>query len=119
MIDYLLLTQEDLIMLIIIVFIQIFVFFFFFFLERFIPARKINRADSFTLAWVAINAFAVTWANVSMHYYASIDGILKHNLNAVVSGLMFYFCYSFIAYWYHRIRHSNKYLWQFIHKFHH
>jgi len=106
-------------MLITIIVIQFTVFSFFFTLERLIPAHTINRPKSFGLVWVAVNAFALVWANAGMYYYLSLDGVFDLGLGPVASGFFYYMVYSFTAYWYHRVRHSNFYLWQFIHKFHH
>ncbi|MEO0443777.1 MAG: hypothetical protein AAFZ92_08580 [Pseudomonadota bacterium] len=87
------------IILSVVIAVQVTVFIFFIILERFYPTRVIARPHAFGLAWVAINGFTVTWANIAMYHYASVDGVFDFNLSPGVSGLLDYLVYSFVAYW--------------------
>ena len=113
------LYREVAFMLVIVVCVQITVFLLFYLLERLNPARPIVRPKGFELVWVLINAFAITWANVAMYYYSPSGGVIDTGLPPVTAGLIYYLIYTFVAYWYHRMRHSNKFLWRYVHRFHH
>jgi len=108
-------------MIVTILMIQMIVFLLFFLLERLYPAREIKRANSFWLALMAVNALAVIWIQVAIYVYADLTthGLFNLTDNPVAAGLIFYFIYSFISYWYHRLRHSTYLLWRFVHRFHH
>ena len=88
-------------------------------LERLAPARPTIRAKGFATAWLGVNLFAVVWIKTAIYYYVPIEGLIDLQLGLIESGLFYYLIYSFIAYWYHRGRHCHRFLWRYIHKFHH
>lgn len=107
-------------MLFSIIVIQITVFLFFFAIERIFPARKQHRQQGFSLLWVFVNVFATGWANVALNFYIDFGrGPIYFDIGLLYYGCCFYLIYSFVNYWYHRVKHSNAFLWRNLHRFHH
>ena len=101
-------------------FFQFSIFLIFFTLERLLPARKHERA-SFFYSWnMAVNAFAIVWFSGVLLLWGNLpDGVVNTELGVFGNALVFYLIWSFCGYWWHRVRHANRFLWNKIHKFHH
>lgn len=100
--------------------VQLTVFLAFFIFERLYPAYKHPVPRQFTLWWLSLGLFALVWLRGLLYFWIDLpEGLLSANLPPVAEGLLFYFAYSFGNYWFHRIKHSNKYLWRYAHRFHH
>lgn len=107
-------------MLIIISITQVVIFVVFFILERLYPARQLPRADKFALWWTFLNTFAFIWFSLAFYMWVDLpDGVVSTGESIVISSLVFYFFYSFVNYWWHRMRHHVSFLWLTIHRFHH
>lgn len=48
-----------------------------------------------------------------------IHGLLHPTGGVVELGALFFLIYSFLNYWWHRLKHSNPIIWRYIHRFHH
>lgn len=100
--------------------IQITVFLFFFTLERLYPAFKHPVPPRFSGWWISLGLFALVWLRGLLYIWADIPASLfEFDLPIVAEGFIFYIVYSLGNYWVHRIKHSNRFLWHFVHKFHH
>lgn len=62
--------------------------------------------------------FTASLLHVLQPHLAIFDLKLLQGLPYIVRGIVFYFIAEFIAYWYHRWQHSNRFLWAF-HTTHH
>lgn len=107
-------------MLYTIAFIQVCVFVSFYILERSIPAYNHPVPPRFGLWWLSLGLFALVWLRGLLYVWIDLpSGLLELELPVLAEGFVFYLIYSFGNYWFHRIKHGNKYLWRFIHRFHH
>lgn len=101
--------------------IQLIVFVFFFILERRFPHIRHPIPKYFTFWWCALGIFALIWLRQVFFAWPHIE---THLLslpfsNPLAEGAVFYLFYSFGNYWFHRWKHSNHFLWRFVHKLHH
>ncbi|WP_020408958.1 sterol desaturase family protein [Hahella ganghwensis] len=95
---------------------QVAFFVFFVVLERIKGIRKIDRADGYAKIWMLVNTFALVWANLWVTLYLDLLNPVQFNWQ---DGIVFYLVYSFTNYWVHRVKHSNRWFWKYIHRFHH
>lgn len=91
-------------------------------LERAIPARPHKKNKHFYAWLIGISLFGVFWLRVVLYIWLSIDyeGLIPiGSLPPLEQGLLFYIFYSFGNYWLHRWKHSNAWLWKYLHTYHH
>jgi sterol desaturase/sphingolipid hydroxylase (fatty acid hydroxylase superfamily) len=94
------------------------------FLEMAFPNRELpkvkwwyTRATVINIAQVCVAILAgYTW-NKWMYGYSVFN--LSELYSPIVSGFIAYFSNTFITYWWHRLRHKNRYLWRVLHQLHH
>lgn len=100
--------------------IQICTFLFFFTIERCFPRRNFPLPPAFTWWWMALGIFALIWLRLVFYVWLQLPtrGFELPGPLAL-QGFIFYLFYSFGNYWFHRWKHSNSWLWRYIHKFHH
>jgi sterol desaturase/sphingolipid hydroxylase (fatty acid hydroxylase superfamily) len=91
------------------------------FLERRTPARKFPICKTWFVHWCGLEVFASIWLTGLMlvwtyipPFWTPLQGMAFVKQSAIV-----YVTYSFVEYWYHRVRHSNKILWHYVHYMHH
>lgn len=107
-------------MLINIATIQLLVFVAFFILEKKYPARYLPRNPDFLKWWVFAQVFAILWIKVLIFSITEpTNGVIQTNLNFFAMCATFFLVYTFLNYWWHRLKHSNQYIWRYIHRFHH
>ncbi|HEX7026309.1 MAG TPA: sterol desaturase family protein, partial [Gammaproteobacteria bacterium] len=105
-----------------IAFFQAAILAFFAALERVIPARSHKKSKFFYVWLIAISAFGIFWLRVVFYLWISISfaGLIPiGSLPPLEQGLFFYLFYSFGNYWLHRWKHSNQWLWKYLHTYHH
>jgi len=101
--------------------VELILFLILFSLERLTPARKFQISNRWFLHLTLIMFFAFTWFFVVLVVWSLIPNLWTglSNLSSWLQILIAYLVYSFIAYWYHRIRHITPILWRYIHYMHH
>lgn len=100
---------------------EILLFFSLFSLEKLSPARQFPILKTWFIHWCGLMFFATLWLIGLLTIWPHIPSPWQP-LDAWSFGLqtlIAYFAYSFVAYWYHRVRHSNRFLWRFVHYMHH
>jgi sterol desaturase/sphingolipid hydroxylase (fatty acid hydroxylase superfamily) len=92
-----------------------------FLFEQTSPARIFPMRKTWAIHWCVLIAFASLWLMGLMMAWTYIPPIWLplQNMTLGWKVLIAYLTYSLVAYWYHRIRHSNKTLWYYIHYMHH
>ena len=95
-----------------------------FVIERLHPGWRLPRVRTWPMRVILINAVqvgVVFLAGISWERWLSGASLLS--LSAYVSpwvgGAMAYFVATFIFYWWHRVRHTNQWLWLHFHQIHH
>ncbi len=100
--------------------IQLCVFIFFYTLERFYPDKNHPVAPFFNFWWMALGLFALLWLRVVFFIWIDLPkGLIEIDAPIVAQGFIFYLFYSCGNYWFHRWKHSNHFLWRYIHHLHH
>ena len=104
-----------------IAFVQLIVFFFFFSLERLIPHHNHPIPKQFGTWWTLLAIYSLVWLRVLFYFWVNpIDSVFSINFSSkFAEGILFYVIYSFGNYWLHRWKHSNRFLWLYIHRLHH
>ncbi len=99
-------------------------FLFCFILERIIPGWKLPIVKTWYSRVVIINIIQlliVLMAEVSWEKW--LNGIsifnLSEKVNPYIGGFFAYFIATFIFYWWHKVRHTNNFLWLHFHQIHH
>lgn len=98
---------------------QLFVFLVLHIWERLAPMRQDPRPRHFNGWWFVFAVFAGVWLQCLVLAWGSVPSLIDIEWPPLVTGLAFFFLYSFVNYWVHRWKHSNYYLWHYIHKVHH
>ncbi|MDH5480938.1 MAG: sterol desaturase family protein [Nitrosomonas sp.] len=92
-----------------------------FLMERLKPARHFPVMRQWFYHWTGIIIFATFWLGGLLLIWPIVpelwDGLSTLSLWKQV--MLTYLLYSFIAYWYHRLRHSMPLLWRYLHYMHH
>ncbi len=92
-----------------------------FILERLKPARHFPVLREWFLHWLGLMVFASLWLFGLLLLWPVVpafwEGLQAWSLWSKV--LVTYLVFSFVAYWYHRLRHSIPLLWHYIHYMHH
>jgi len=90
-------------------------------LERINPARNFPISKIWFVHWCGLIVFGSVWLMGLMNVWTYIPPFLAplQGMALEKQVLIAYVTYSFIAYWYHRIRHSNSTLWHYVHYMHH
>jgi sterol desaturase/sphingolipid hydroxylase (fatty acid hydroxylase superfamily) len=93
-------------------------------LEHVFPAHPLNRKAEWYVRAVLINALQVlvfmTVAVISSDSSATaslyrLEGMVSPVLGAFIA----YVIFTFVEYWWHRLRHSSEIVWRVFHQFHH
>lgn len=99
---------------------QLSVFTFFFTLERCFPAYQHPVPPRFGLWWICLGLFALVWLRALVYLWVEIPGgMLDLDIPLLAEVFVFYLIYSLGNYWFHRIKHRNRFLWRYVHSFHH
>jgi len=93
-------------------------------LEHISPAREIKKEQSWYMRAVFINALVLgvyfAFDNVWNHYFhAGSIFTLGNVLSPVWGALLGYFIFTFVVYWWHRLRHASSWVWRVFHQLHH
>ncbi len=90
-------------------------------LERAAPARQFPKLRSWFRHWCGLMLFATLWLTGLLAVWPNIPSLWHpfHDWPFWSQVLTTYVAFSFVAYWYHRIRHSNHLLWRYVHYMHH
>lgn len=99
-------------------------FVFCFVLERVRPGWTLPHVKTWPLRVLCINAVqlgVVLLAGVSWERWFSDASLfrLSDHVSPVLGGLIAYFIATFVFYWWHRMRHTNAWLWRLFHQIHH
>ena len=106
--------------------------------ERLYPAHKNNNSGHDRLHWYLRAAF-INSSNLAVFYAAEgllswlklNDWISQTSLvemagltldlsdSPLIAALLAYFVFTFVVYWWHRLRHSNNFCWRWFHQLHH
>lgn len=90
-------------------------------LERFRPAREFPVMHEWFIHWLWLMGFATLWLCGLVFIWPVVpafwEGLQAWQFWQQV--LITYLLYSFVAYWYHRLRHCVPTLWHYIHYMHH
>lgn len=106
-------------MLTIIALIQISTFLLFYTLEYFYPNNKWTKTKKFNLLWSCIVVYSLMWMQVIIVLALNLPESYFNVELSVINALLMYLAYSFVNYWIHRFKHSNRFLWRYFHKLHH
>lgn len=100
---------------------EFFLFLSLFTIERIIPARKFPIFQHWFKHWLLLLSFATLWLSGLIAVWVFIPGLTTplQALSFWPQVLVAYFIYTFIAYWYHRLRHTVPCLWRYVHYMHH
>lgn len=107
-------------MLFIIALIQLVVFLFFTLVES--KSSKKNYYDKpndFNKYWSCILVFSIIWFQVIILLLVNLPEPLINLDVSLLNATFSYLLYSFLNYWIHRFKHSNKILWKYFHRLHH
>jgi sterol desaturase/sphingolipid hydroxylase (fatty acid hydroxylase superfamily) len=95
-----------------------------FLLERAYPARDINSDTSWYIRAFIVNAlvFAI-FIVVDMFWMEYLDAwslfSLSNEFSAFMGAFLAYFIFTFVVYWWHRLRHASAWVWRVFHQLHH
>ncbi|TLX47158.1 desaturase [Pseudoalteromonas phenolica] len=97
---------------------------FLFVLERLISYKPFVKSKAWYRRAVLLNIItlltfyfgSLTWEPFFQSIEVS-DPLI--NMSAPVQGLICYVFFNFVFYWWHRLKHSNRYLWRLFHQVHH
>ena len=90
-------------------------------LERLRPARHFPVHATWFIHWCGLTLFSAIWLTGLVAVWLEIPPVW-HVLTGMATwqaALLMYVVYSFVAYWYHRVRHSSRLLWHYVHYMHH
>ena len=99
--------------------VQATVFIIFALSESILPNRVFNRPPLFAIWWGAVLLFSLVWMRAYIYLWPDIPSLMAVEGNPVLIGALFYLLYSFGNYWIHRLKHSNRFLWKYVHRLHH
>lgn len=90
-------------------------------LEKVRPARSFPLHKAWFVHWCALTLFSAIWLIGLTIAWLKIPPVWQFltDMATWTAALLMYAYYSFVAYWYHRIRHSNRVLWHYVHYMHH
>lgn len=90
-------------------------------LEQIRPARHYPVFKKWLLHWLGLMVFASVWLAGLLLIWPFIPAFTEALYDQLlwVQVLVTYLVFSFVAYWYHRIRHSLAFLWHYVHYMHH
>jgi sterol desaturase/sphingolipid hydroxylase (fatty acid hydroxylase superfamily) len=77
----------------------------------YIRAAIINAVQ--LLVFVGVDAAWARWAGAASLF------ALESKVSPVVGALLAYFIFTFVIYWWHRLRHGSDLIWRVFHQFHH
>ncbi|NOY73622.1 MAG: sterol desaturase family protein [Gammaproteobacteria bacterium] len=101
--------------------LEIILFLSLFLLEHAKPARQFPIPKMWFKHWCELMSFAIIWLSGLLAVWPYVSPIWQPLDDWPFWGQVIttYLTYSFVAYWYHRIRHNNRFLWRFVHYMHH
>ncbi|MGB5766953.1 MAG: sterol desaturase family protein, partial [Arenicellales bacterium] len=65
------------------------------------------------VVFYAVDAFWMGWSEGFSLFH------LSNTWPPVAGALLAYFIFTFVIYWWHRLRHSSDFIWRYFHQFHH
>ncbi len=95
-----------------------------FIIERLIPGWKLPDVPTWTIRVLAVNFVQlgiVVLAGYTWEKWLSSVSVFKlsAHVSDIAGGCIAYFITTFIFYWWHRLRHTNDFLWRHFHQIHH
>lgn len=92
--------------------------------ERVFPAHKTTSSKSWYWRAVAINALQfgifIFFDHIWTQYAAAWSVFnLSGVMHPAVSAFLAYFIFTFVVYWWHRLRHHSAIFWRVFHQLHH
>ncbi|MBL4761320.1 MAG: sterol desaturase family protein [Gammaproteobacteria bacterium] len=95
-----------------------------FILENLIPAHPQKAKAEWYVRATLVAAFQLlVFALVESVWGRFFNGTSVLNLDGKVDGvlgaMLAYFIFTFVVYWWHRLRHKSDFLWRWFHQFHH
>lgn len=97
-------------------------FAFCFVLERIVPGWHLQRVRDWPARVLLVNLVqlaVVLLAGVSWERWLHGPSLLHLGGNPVAGAALAYFIATFVFYWWHRVRHTNDFLWRVFHQIHH
>jgi sterol desaturase/sphingolipid hydroxylase (fatty acid hydroxylase superfamily) len=93
-------------------------------LERVVPDQKLPAVKGWWTRVIFVNAIqggVVLLASLTWDVYLERTRLTTFGsqLSAPVGGLIGYLVLTFVYYWWHRVRHTNNFLWLACHQLHH
>lgn len=93
-------------------------------LEHKYPAKKIAKEKSWYVRALLVNAlvlmvfFAVDYL---WEHYAGAYSLFHFSdqLSPFLGAMLGYFIFTFVVYWWHRLRHASSFVWRLFHQLHH
>lgn len=101
--------------------IELLIFSGLFWLESRHPAHQFQVPKHWNSYWLLIQCIAATWITILAWLWIQLPSA-HHSIPALPSldqVIPFYLLYSFINYWLHRLKHSQGWLWRYVHYLHH
>jgi sterol desaturase/sphingolipid hydroxylase (fatty acid hydroxylase superfamily) len=95
-----------------------------FMLERFHPAHPLKPQTHWYIRAAFINIlqlsifFVVDTALNKWHGGFSLFNV-SESLSPLTGAFLAYFIFTFMVYWWHRLRHSSQFFWKYFHQLHH
>lgn len=95
-----------------------------FVLEHVIPAHPTRPKPQWYLRAALVSAFQFLVVAAVENLWRGWEGSVSlFNLSGVINpwlgAFLAYFIFTFVVYWWHRLRHSSDLLWRVFHQFHH
>ena len=94
-----------------------------FMLEKIIPSVKLPESKNWYLRALIFNGFqwvsAFSWAYLWDRWFAQTHLFEISTYHITLQVFIWYLFITFFYYWWHRVRHENRYLWRYLHQFHH
>ena len=97
-------------------------FAFCFVLERVVPGWQLPKVRTWPVRVFVVNLVQlaiVLLAGVSLERWLHGRSLLHIGGNDAAGAALAYFVATFVFYWWHRVRHTNDFLWRVFHQIHH
>lgn len=89
-------------------------------LELIFPAHHRPKQTGFYAVSALLLVMATAWGQILFYGYVSLPAIGPElHEHVLIEGALFYLVYSLINYWAHRLKHSWKVAWKYLHTMHH
>jgi sterol desaturase/sphingolipid hydroxylase (fatty acid hydroxylase superfamily) len=93
-------------------------------LEHYYPARVIEKEKSWYMRALIVNALVfMVFLLVDTLWLKYLDSwslfSLGDEFSAFMGAFLAYFIFTFVVYWWHRLRHASAWVWRVFHQLHH